>query len=324
MKTSIHALAAVCAAALLSACGGGGNSAVPASAQSPAPVAPPVAPPAAPMAQTLASPGVFVPSGQASTSISLVNCTTNGFSGPVALNPSQASLRIDANGDMTFTYAGSSSASIPAIAQTIVASTANEAKLEVSASPNLGSGPSFTENFYDATLEDASNTTITLRYYPDGTGKYVWFESSTINQIQCDMAATTVVSANFGDFNVRIAAATSGVTSVSSANATATFVSPIATWQNDTVIPSAQTRLNINTGVVERTPSAGGTFTALNIGQLVDPTNGSNAPYYSEERKSDRNGPYQRISYNDDTRGTNNNFSFRVNSGTSLNPFLQY
>ena len=318
MKKILGALLTISAAALLVACGGGSDTVATAPAQPTAhaqPAAPAVPASASPLA---GSAGVFVASGQASTTISLIACTTSGVPARVALNPSTASLRIDANGDMTFTYAGSNSPLIPTLAQTIVSSTALEATLGVSADAS-----STTENFYDAYLEDTNNN-ITLRFYLGGT-KRVQFRSNTPSiDVECNIDPTTVVSANFGDFNARIAAVTSGVTSVSTSSTSATFASPVATWQNNSAQPLVQTRLNITTGVLERTPPLGGNFSPLqNIAQIIAPANGANEPSYSEVRGTDRNGPFQEISYSESPNG-NNDFTFRVRSGTQLIPSARY
>jgi hypothetical protein len=318
MKISIHNLTAICAVALLSACGGGGNSTPPANTQSPPQAETPVTPPAAPAAQPLASAGVFVAAGQASATIGLSGCSTTGFPTRAPLNPSTASLRIDANGDLTFNYAGSNSPLIPAINQTIVSSTADNAELYVSASQG------FTENFYDANLEDTDNT-ITLRYYPDGTGKYVQYNrSSTSINIECNIDPSVVISANMGNINARIAAVTSGVTAVSSSNTTTSFSSPTATWQNSNTDANVRAQLNITTGQVSVANQPGGVFTSLDIASLIAPSNGINQPGYSEQRGIGRNGPFSEISYGDNDLNSNNRFFFTVDSNSALIPRAQY
>lgn len=318
MKNTINSLLAISAVAMLAACGGGGNSDqgnIPqTNTNTPA------------VASTFANMGVFAPSGQ-SISMNLVNCTTFVFPGRTPLIPSTATLVINATGDVTFNYAGSSSPLIAPVSQTISASNAVEAKLELSASPG------FSENFYDAYIEDNAGYQVNLRYYPDGTGKYVIYRSSSAPQteITCDLDSSVVLSASMGNYNARIAAATAGITTanqfvaVSSNFPTVTLASPSATWQNDMADANVLTRLNINTGEVAVSTSAGGGFTVTDIGQLVLPANGSIEPNYSELFAADRSGrTYREFRYSDNLTIDKRNFSFRITSGTDLAGRYQY
>jgi hypothetical protein len=325
MKNTMNSLLAISAAAMLAACGGGGGSSGGSGDGSNTANPNPAAPSSA---QAHASPGVFVASGQTSASFNLVNCQFRSFSGSgfIPLNPSTATLRIDANGDMTFSHAGQSSPLVPAVSETIVASTASEAAVEVSSNARVA------EYYYDASLEDdRTSRSMSLRYYPDpgSVRKFVQINLDG-DEYECNFDPAIRLTANFGDYNARIAAITSGITTtnqsvpVSSISPQAGFASPLANWQNETSSASNRIQLAIDTGVVSASTQGNTAYTPIDLAQALDLANAANEPNYRERRFLDRSGrPIKQVSFSDNRSGYQN-FNFQVYSGTDLIPFFSY
>ncbi len=322
MKKIFSALLSISAAAMLVACGGGGGG----SGGDGAPV---TQNPNSPVAssQAFASPGVFVAAGAASRTINLVNCRERVSL--AVLTPSDATIRIDANGDVTFTYAGGNyspmggaAVQMPAISHVIAAASSIDSEIK------MGLTPSLTSNYYEFDIVDAGFHGIRLDYQRSTLGPdSASFDApnSTSPDLDCELANGTVITGNFGDINARIAAITSGITSVSTAvgQPSTTFASPTLTWVNHLSNSDIRAQLNITTGAVSVANQPGNSFTALNFSQLLDPANAANEPFYREKREaavSANSGiAYQQITYSDSTYVTTaNNFRIQVNASTEF------
>lgn len=323
MKKIFSVLLSISAAAMLVACGGGGGggsggggSEAPVTQNPNSPVA---------SSQAFASPGVFVAAGAASRTINLVNCRERVSLG--VLTPSNASIRIDANGDVTFTYAGGSWATqgggqVPAISHVIAAASSIDSEIRI------GSAPGLTSNYYEFDITDAAFHSIRLSYQRSNPNPDLAFfdaPNSTSPDLDCELANGTVITGNFGDINARIAAITSGITSVSAAvgQPSTTLNSPTLTWVNHSSNSDIRARLNITTGAVSVANQAGNAFTTLNFSQLLDPANAANEPFYIEKRETAASAnsgiAYQQITYGDTTyQTTANNFQIQVNASTEF------
>jgi predicted small lipoprotein YifL len=329
LKTSIHTLTAICAVALLSACGSGGSGIAPNApnnpvADSPAPSPAPAPAPVA-VAQTFASPAVFVAAGQASRTINLVNCRERVSL--AVLTPSDATIRIDANGDVTFTYAGGSHSQgaggqVPAISHVIAAASSIDSEIVI------GSTQGVATNYYEFDIVDAGFHSIRLSYQRNNPNPDIAsFDApnSTSPDLDCELANGTVITGNFGDINARIAAITSGITSVNTAvgQLSTTLNSPTLTWVNHSSNTNIRAQLNITTGAVSVANQAGNAFTTLNFSQLLDPANAANEPFYREKREAAASAnsgiAYQQITYGDNTYPTTaNNFRIQVNANSEF------
>jgi hypothetical protein len=313
MKNIINSLLAISAAAMLVACGGGGSSDG-SNTTNPNPATPS-------SAQSHASPGVFVPTGQASSTINLVNCRERRSL--ALLTPSNATIRIDANGDVTFIYAGGSytgngGGQVPAISHVIAAASSIDSEIVVGSTQGIAS------NYYEFKVVDAGLNGISLGYQRNNPNPDVaYFNASNSPDVDCELDSGTVMTSALGDINARIAAITAGITSVNSVTLVEpiTFATPLITWRNGLNDANIRAQLNITTGVVSVVNQAGAAFTPLNFSQLIDPANASNEPRYSERRETAASAntgvAYQVIDYSDTSSGTNS-VRITVNSSTEF------
>ena len=328
MKKISSTLLAVSAAAMLAACGGGDDVV----GVDPAPVAPvaavvPVVP--TPTTPLIGNAGVFVPSNQSAARINLSHCrytpqqasvqpiTIGGF----------ASLQIAPNGDMTFAQDGDTANSVAAISQTIVASSASEAKLEIAVTNSTTQQYDYNAGLIDSNQTDAVQFQFDSNYGYTSTGPVrshnVDFRVGN-TQFYCGIVSGAVVTANFGDFNSRIAAATSGIRSIRAPIAYPQLRVDIPSsclyeWQNHATNMTHYIRLNASTGEISAATSAAGTYTPINLAGELITANGANRPAYKERK--DSSGQY--ISFDTAQPGSIKNFSFMVNANT-LTPSPRY
>ena len=326
MKTSIHILTAICAAALLAACGSGGS--LPASsgaAPSPTPEPVPVPMPVQPAATSnVANLGVFVPSASTSVSFNLNDCRYTGatFTNVLAGN-GNGTLEINANGNMTFIHAGDGGLALQPINTTINASTAYQAELQISAEAGNTSN-----RYLGYLLDSVGGTEISFGFNPDHD--YVAFPGSSNthgvrfdgNQgsLSCMFVSNSSMTANFGDFNARIASIVSGVNASQGAYPVATIANGFATWENGS---NKYARINLSTGELSAGTTVNGTFTPANIASSLLPSNGNNSPRYEEKKEG--SGYTIEFRENRNSRGTAiQGYLFNVAGGFDLRPTNYY
>lgn len=326
MRASFKTLLAISAAALLTACGGGGATSPTTQNQNLN----------AATDASFTNAGVFVPSAATSATFNLVNCKYSG--GPFnSVNAGTASLIINANGNMTFSHPGEGALALAPFSQTLAADTASEAELQISAS----SGE--TSNRYSAYLLNVINasgatgagvTEIRFNFnpghdyinFPDPTSAHQVRYLTPGIELICSFSNPTVMTADFGNFNSRIAVVSSGILTANQQNTTGTALNPLATlaggnatWTNArNGATDRYSRLNVATGQISAGTTSSGAFTPIDIATELLPANGANAPFYSERKEGNTKTIDFRVG------GGIKSTKFTVYSGTDLFPFATF
>jgi hypothetical protein len=231
-SSSLLALS-LASAALLSACGGGGDSATPEQAAN---------------QPAWGSPAMFVPAGQSQVSVAVSDCSTRGSSGTTINTPS---LVITSAGDVIFSGAVSPATTITELARLNFADTSYRT-IEFNSDP-------ISNGFY---VENVNEDDMTVTY--NGGGKYFSADFSNI-RIFCNTVADLTPA--YAPSEARLAAKFTAAATVwgnEDTRGTSTISNSLFAWDNkaqNSNLDSSQTSvrwasLNVATGALSVGPSS--------------------------------------------------------------------
>ncbi|NJS35975.1 MAG: hypothetical protein HC765_05265 [Brachymonas sp.] len=288
MNRTFKFLLAASAAALLAACGGGGGGGTETSTQGNSSNN---NNPSAPSTAHIANAGIYVPSGASAISLNLTNCTYYNNSSSLGTPANQATLAINSNGDMTFVYPAQPTG-VPTVNRTNILAGSSDALISVSR--RTGDGADRYTGYVtedNHTIDFAFNPALsTWTTAPANSAHKVTYSTPSGASYECTFTSGSSISADFGDFNARIARITSGVTTTNQ-NVAASLNNPqvvlangIATWiNNDYDANGIAARLNLSTGEISTSSLLNGSYTPVNIRANI---NSNDFPSYSEQRFS--------------------------------------